>query len=242
MKYFITIVVLLCLSCPSWATWGVVQHTIGSAACTSTNQTCNLPVSSTGNNDLIIVGLVIAANGEYITAISDGSSSYVVNSGALAGNACAGQDAAPLGSDCGYTLSSVSGKTSITVTRTDATSHIWRVSATEYSFSAASIAFDVVGKRDQSSNCTSCAGVALTLTGTNDAIYQIDASGLPSAITTYSPADFAAHIGAASLINTNSGTAPTWTQSNNPSALSAIAFKEVTGSGTLRRRAMVIQE
>jgi hypothetical protein len=189
--------------------------------------------------------MAIGAVGEYITAITDGSSAtYVVNSGPLAGNACAGQDSgAPYGSDCGYTLSSKSGYSVITVTRTDSTSYIWRISATEYSFTASSIAFDVVGNRDQSTNSTSPLGVALTLSGSNDVIYQLDGTGVPSAISspynTY--ADFGAHLGAASSINTNSGAAPTWTQSNNHAALSGIAFKEVAAGGGSRRRAEVIQ-
>lgn len=226
------VLALLCLSCPAWATWTVVQHALLSSNCTATSNTCALTVSSTGSGHLIIVGMGIGAVGEYITGISDGGSTYVVNSGNLAGNACAGQDAgAPYGSDCGYTLSSASGETTITVTRTDATSYLWRISATEYSFTASSIAFDVVGNRDQSTNTTSPAGVTLSLTGSNDAIYQLDSTGSPSAISAlYTVSDFAAHLGAASCYSSCTGTAPTWTQLTNHAALSAIAFTEVSSS------------
>lgn len=86
--------------------------------------------------------------------------------------------------------------------------------------------FDTSGSIDDAS-CTSCSGVALTLTGSNDGIVQMAVGANPiTAVTTYGNTNFLNDFGMASLLTTSSGTAPTWTQSSAGAAVGiAIAFK-----------------
>jgi len=137
-----------------------------------------------------------------------------------------------LATDCGYVLSSTGGVSAITFTYTNgnSTSGYTAISMFEY-HTTLTAAFDVDGTR-VSSTGGSPAGVTLTLTGSNDVIAQNinGLSGGASAITgTYTnPADFIAGFGWAGSINTNSGTAPTWTITSNEAGMSAIAFKETS--------------
>lgn len=226
MKRFLLLLLLLC-SLPSWATWTVVQHKI-SGACTASSSTCAVTVTSTGTGNVIVIGMAIASNVEAIVSVSGGGT-YSHPAG------CNGTSGSTFGTDCAYTLASTSGTTSITVTRTDATTHTWRVAATELSFTSGPVSVDSGSPqtRTQTTAVTNPAGVTLTLTGSNDAIYQMILSTTPSAITSpYSTnVDFSGPGGFAVSINTVSGTAPTWTTASSAAALSAIAFTETAASG-----------
>lgn len=227
MKRLILLSMLLVSVSPAWATWTVVQHT--SIGCTSGSSTCNITVSSTGSGNVIVIGIGIVDAVEQIVSVSGGGTYTHPATG------CHGVDATgPKGSDCAYTLSSTSGTTTITVTRTDATTHAWVAGATEYSFTSGPVSVDTGTPqvRDQSSAVTSPAGVTLTLAGSNDAIYQMIEGTTVTAISSpYSTnQNFTANGGFASAINTVSGTAPTWTQSSSKAALSAIAFTETASS------------
>jgi hypothetical protein len=203
-------------------TWAVVQQAISSGACTFSSATCNLTVASTGSGHLIVVTMGIAGTGEYITGVSGGGT-YTE----FAGNTCAGQDSSGLGTDCAYTLSSTSGATTITVTRTNTTSYAWRISMTELSSTAAmSLDSGCPQVRDQTTGTASPAGVTLTLAGANDVIIQNIWGGVMSAISSpyNSYASFSADLGTAASLNTLSGTAPTWTQASSKAALSAVCF------------------
>src|SRR5580700_1861251 len=107
---------------PHHHTWTVVQHAI-KAACTTTNSTCSVPVSSTGSGHIIAVWISIDAASETVTGISGGGT-YVHNSN------CIGTGATAY-SDCWYTLSSSSGSTSIVATRSTSTSANWSVEIVE---------------------------------------------------------------------------------------------------------------
>jgi hypothetical protein len=226
----------LLLSCPAWATWAVVQHT--SNTCTTASQTCNIAVSSTGTGNVIVIGIGIASNAEQIVSVSGGGT-YTHPA-----TACHSADGTTRGADCAYTLASTSGTTTITVTRTDATSFGWNASATEYSFTSGPVSLDTGTPqvRDQTTTVTGPAGVTLTLSGTNDAIYQMIEGTAPTAVTSpYSTnQNFSANLGAASSINTVSGTAPTWTQTSAKAALSAIAFTETGGGASPASRLPIL--
>lgn len=232
MRQILVIFISLCCSLPSWATWTVVQHK-KSTACTTSSATCSVTMTSTGTGNVIVIGFTLVGDiNEQIVSVSGGGS-YTHPAG------CHATDSAgTFSSDCAYTLASTSGTTSITVTRTDATTFGWTVAATELSFTAGPVSVDTGTPqvRDQSTNTTTPAGVTLTLAGSNDAIYQIiKGTGTVSAAT--SPYDvnndFLTSSGFATAINTVSGTAPTWTQSSNgKAALSAIAFTESSSAAT----------
>ena len=206
------------------ATWAVVQQVTSSVSCTTTNATCNLTVASTGSGHLIVVAMGIAHTGEYITGVSGGGT-YT----AFAGNTCAGQETSGgvLAVDCAYTLSSTSGATTITVTRTDTTSYGWRIGMIELSSTAAmSLDSGCPQVGDQTTSTTSPTGVTLTPLGVNDVIIQNIFGNVPTAISspynTYS--SFSQNLGVGASLNTLSGTAPTWTQTSGKAALSAVCF------------------
>lgn len=213
----------LALSCPAWATWTVVQHVL-SGACGTTSNTCAVTVASTGSGNVIVVGIGIGSTTQHITAVSAGGTFTIPPS------ACFSTDTAGKGTDCAYTLSSSSGVTSITVTRSNTSSAAWRVGITELSFTSGPVSVDTGSPqtRDQTVSTTTPAGVALTLAGSNDAVFQIINGVSPTNVSVpYNTAsDFGSNAGFATNINTTDGTAPTWTQSNGHAALSAIAFTE----------------
>lgn len=99
----------------------------------------------------------------------------------------------------------------------------WELSDTQ------TISYDTGGTELDSSNCTSCAGVALTLTGPNDAIATAcSAGGTASAISPYT-SSFSFDNGDAYgyVLNTTSGSAPTITQSpTSHMACAAIALED----------------
>lgn len=227
MKRLFLISMLLVSVSPASATWTVVQHV--SNTCTAASATCNVAVSSTGTGNVIVIGMGIVDATEQIVSVSGGGT-YTHPA-----TACHGSDATgPKGLDCAYTLSSTSGTTTITVTRTDATSHVWVCAATEYSFTSGPVSVDTGTPqvRDQSTSVTTPAGVTLILAGTNDAIYQMIEGATPTAVSgTYSTnQNFSGNGGFASLINTATGSVPTWTQTSSRAALSAIAFTETASS------------
>jgi hypothetical protein len=170
----------------------------------------------------------IASTAEQIVSVSGGGT-YTHPA-----TACHGTDSVGKGTDCAYTLASISGALTITVTRTDATSFAWRIGATELSFTSGPVSVDsgTPGINDVTVATTTPAGVALTLAGTNDAIYQMIEGGLPSAIS--SPYSTNVDLGTlqafASAINTVSGIAPTWTQNSSRACMSAIAFTETAAA------------
>ena len=213
-------------------TFTVTQFAVNTA-CTATSQTCDVTVSSTGSGHVLAAGTVLNINDGGITAVSGGGTWALCPA-----SGCYQTDNNARTTDLAYCLSSTSGATTITVTRTTTTSATWQAAVWELSFTGSSASLDTFGKRQQSTATTSPAGVTLTLTGSNDAIIQIIRTGgtTPSAIS----APYNLHAGSggagwAESINTVSGTAPTWTTGSGRAALSAIAFAEITSSTTVPR-------
>jgi hypothetical protein len=201
-------------------TLALVQHPTN-GACPASSSTCSVTVASTGSGHLIVVGMGYG-NGTQVTLSSvSGGGTYTVCTG------CPGFDAAGLGTVMGYTLSSTSGATTITLNLSAAVggSEAW---AREYSCTNGALSYDTAGTHDNSTATTSATGATLTLTGTNDAIVQSVASG-GSGVTAisapYTTLDTPGGDGVANLLNTTSGAAPTWTQGNGVAAASGIAIK-----------------
>lgn len=236
IKRSLIVVMVMCLSSQMWATWTVVQHKI-SSACSTVSSTCAVTVTSTGAGHVIVIGMGIQLNTDQIVSVSGGGT-YTHPA-----TACHGADSTVKGTDCAYTLSSTSGTTSITVTRTSTTAVNWTVAATELSFTSGPVSVDTgtPGVRDQTTTTTSPAGVTLTINGTNDAIFQMITGTTLTAVTSpYSTAvDFLTNYGFATSINSVSGVAPTWTQTSSRASLSAIAFTE-TVAGTVVPKMMLL--
>ena len=223
MKYFLLLISLLFFALPARATWALVQHP-STTGCNGT--TCAVTVTSTGAGHLLVFAALIGNTTSTLSSVS-GDGTWTV-----CGASCRSVSSVTT-TEMGYILSATGGATTITGTLS-ATSP-WSAAVLEYSYTSGPISVDAQGHREQTTGTTSCAGVTLTLTGTNDVIVQIaNPSGSISAVTSpyTSPADFPGGNGVAGSINTTSGTAPTWTQTSSTDALSAIAFKE-TASGAV---------
>jgi hypothetical protein len=134
-----------------------------------------------------------------------------------------------------YVLSSTAAVTSITVNASKNVT-VWDIHFQELSDGGVTAYVDNSGKVSDAA-CNSCAGVSLSLYGTSDAIIQY---AYPSnAITAISGgAGYTAFFdedwngaAAAGAMNTNVGTAPTWTQSGGSATIigSAIAFTAPSG-------------
>jgi hypothetical protein len=229
MKRLLAISVLLWFTCPAWAgTWALVNNAAASS-CSSSLATCAVTVTSTGTGNLLVAVGFFGNTTDNFTAGSGGgtwASGPITN--------CHGSDASiGKGTDILYALSSTSGTTSITLTKSGS-SGAWVVRIMEYSTTAGPAVFDTCGNRDQSTTVTNPVGPTLTLGGANDVIVQGINGGAPTAISgSYTnPATFLVNNAHAGWINTSSGTAPTWTQTSSRAVLSAIAFEETAAIAT----------
>lgn len=221
------LILLICI-CKLQATIALVQHPLGhTTGCSGT--TCAATVTSTGSGHLGVF-MMLPLNsiaGSTLTSIADNAgSTYVVP-----GTCHAGVSVNPYPMWCGYTLSTVSGATTVTATYSVAPSDMYWTYI-EYSGNTP-FTFDVLGTVDARASCTSCAGVTLTLNGTRDVIVQGSQSNVTGATAISapytSPDDHGS--GFAGSINTSSGTAPTWTMSGTTTDLEliGIAFTEASG-------------
>jgi hypothetical protein len=224
MLGFLAVLTFLLLPQGAGATISLVQHTFTTTGCGGTS--CAIALSATGSGHLLVA-----------TATNGASSGFSITSVSGAGTwthcpACVSADSGGGSTDISYNLSSTSGVTTITVNFSPSNG-FESVAIDEYSFTASSIAVDNYGVLDQTSAGTSIAGVALTLSGSNDVIIQTVApSGACSAVSgSYTnPVDFEDGSGVAGSINTTSGSAPNWTCTSSTAALSAIAFTESGGT------------
>lgn len=223
------LLLFLVFALPCWATWTAVAK--NSHTCSNATNTCNLTVTSTGTNHVILIGVHYVSSGGQLTISSvSGGGSYTAPAG------CASYLASQIiGAACAYTLASTSGATTITVNLSANVSNAWDIDAREYS-TTSTAAFDVVGTSQPASSATP-AGVTLSLTGTNDVIFQL-ATTVNAVTAVNSPWSATLETqngnGYADSINTGSGTAPTWTcSSSSLSVMAAIAIKEAAGADQL---------
>jgi hypothetical protein len=207
-------------------TFTFVQSVAG-AACTAGTATCSITVASTGTGN---VG-VLWANDQTgtpltITSISGGGT-WTIPSGCSLNHASIGT------SNCAFIPSLTGGVTTITVTWSNATlnSNLDKLKYFEYSVTGGGgVVLDTSGTIFDSSSGTSQPGVALTLSGSSDLILQslIASLGTVSGVTTYghlTPSS-SGYDAAAELLNTASGTAPTWTTTSSGTPIgAAIALK-----------------
>jgi len=228
-----TLVLVLILSCASWATFTPVQH-VSNTACGSSN-TCALTVASTGSGHLLVVALNIQNPSRTISSISAGCASWAHGANTAGTNAS-------YSTDIYYCLNSTAGVTSMTVTLAGGIGTMY-LDCVEYSFSGASIAYDTSNNINNTTN-TLRGGVDLTaLTGTNDLLYQVIKVSGAVAVSAINGAYssgytlFGTGYGCATAVNSTTGTAPTWTfASNSQSVGSGLAIKEVSAAGMVKRR------
>ena len=198
--------------------------TVGSSL--GCNPSCSLTVPSTAAGHLLYLQSA-TLNGSHITSVSGGGT-WVAPSGC--------QSTIPSTSDvisCAYVLSSAAGATSVNITMSGGSAvgfAFWEVASTNGPF-----IFDVVGSATNTAS-VSPGGVALTLNGTNDAIFQAAfVPGGTSGVTWYPLPNafpfFDNNAAGAALLNASSGVRPFWAnEQNNVTAVTGIAFR--TGTGT----------
>lgn len=211
-------------------TWSLVQAKwydstgsgTGGSSCSAGTSSCTVTVSSTGAGHLLVA----------ITAFSDASTRSLSSvSGGETWTHCAGTNGcnfgtSPLWTDASYVLSAAGGATALTCNLSSAASDYIACIVLEYAWSGSTITFDT-SNGGSDNYCTSCAGQALTIGGSKDVIIQV---GVPlnslTAITgSYTTPGLFHGAAVAGMINTNDGTAPTWTQdSSGLVAIMAIAF------------------
>lgn len=202
---------------------GSAQHGTTSACTTAT---CVATISSTGAGHLGVFTFIVPAaqTTATVSSITDSAGSTWVNS-----TGCLTSGTLGFPTRCGYSLSLLAGATTVTLTMSASPVTSMQWSFIEYSTTLPPFLTDTVGVTN-TTTCTTCTGVTLTLGGTNDVIVQTAAStGNVSAVSApyTNPADVVTGSGYAGSINTVSGTAPTWTVA--PTSVvqeTGIAFKE----------------
>lgn len=219
LVFFIALSVLFLLAVPSRAAITKVQAL--EFACTASP--CVKTIASTGSGNLLVI-VQTGGVGDTITAISCTSTCGTW----VHCTACESSDSSAGAVDLEYVLSSNSGATSVSVTMTGATSLFFFEFSTTLPPFLVNTGATPQSKRDQTTAVTSIAGVALTLSAVNAVNVQgVACGGTCSSITTYAGIfDATNGNGAASLINTTSGTAPTWTSTSGRAALNAASWQE----------------
>jgi hypothetical protein len=225
------------------ATWSVLQHP--EFSCSSTTTCTITPTALTGgsSNPVVIIGHFYSPTAApALTGISAGGT-FVIPSG---GNACAGFASVTVdtgaGIACGYIAAPTAGVSSIVVSYTGglAIAGDVYIDLIELHTTLTAV-FDAAGNGASAGTpASNVSGVALTLSGSNDAIVQAFSpftsgpTAISGAYTAFfdTPLSFYAVAGA---INTSVGTAPAWTNGSTQYALTAIAFKETGGGGGVQR-------
>lgn len=230
-KLLLLSIILLLLPLQVHATWTLTQ--VKGAAGGNCTSPCTITVTSTGAGHLLVVGIIDNRTGITIASVSAGACvstwTHVPNS--------TGSNTGDGSTDLYYCTNSASAQTTITITEsssstTSCTPVIWEASS-----SLGGIALDSGANPSNtvtdSVNCTSCAGVALTLSGNNNFVVGIAACGQSCSNLTGTgwtndlgnpQSDGIGH-----GITSGSQTAPTtWVQAPTGTLLaSAAAFQEV---------------
>ena len=160
-----------------------------------------------------------------ILVIDNASSSYTHCSN------CNGKST-DINTDMAYALSSNSGATSITVTRSGAGTNNWYVGMVELSLTGSSVSVDTSNNAHSEASQSTVTGVTLSPTGANDAIiqsiYVLSCCNVNSIDSGYTIMGTGHNTGSAYKLNITSGTAPIWTlsASTTEAAMSAMAFVE----------------
>ena len=197
------------------------------AAGANCTPSCTLTIPFTGSGHLLYLE-VGDINNAHIVSISGGGT-WVIPGGS---NSCAIVLSPNQALSCGYILSSTAGATSLNLTMSGSGAiayAVWEIATTSGSF-----ALDTQGSTQNPATGFNPRGQALTLTGTNDVIFQsIFAPGGTSSVTLYpmgyingqGQLFFNNQAGLAALLNTTNGAAPEWATENVPTTVFGVAFK-----------------
>lgn len=237
-KKLVLFLILLCTS-PAWATWTLLNTNTNNSCSGAT--TCAITMTSTGSGHLLVAEMQNGTTGTTISSFNTGcNGSWVISSATLL-------SATGIGSaELAYCTNSTASITSITIT-ISTTFATGNVTIWEASSSLGNIALDSGGTpantQSNSSACTTCTGVSLTLSGNNDFFAFVSLSGgTCSAVSgTGMVLDNNDH-GNCEGHGTGSGsqTVPvSYTQTSGQNFGNAIAFQE-SATGTATPRMMLV--
>lgn len=216
MRRWLLFLALLLVHSPAWASWTLLQHVVNTS-CSGTS--CSVTVSSTGAGHVLVGAAFLGTSPTVISSMSGGGTWTLCSACHGGGNY-----------DLAYNLSSSSGATTITFnwSATDTA----KVDVLEYSTNNGPATLDTSGRYFDGTSCTSCLGLTLTLSGTNDLVIQTATGGtnVTAIVAPFtSPADVFSGLGVGGSINTASGSPPTFTMSGATTSTrgAAIAFAEL---------------
>jgi hypothetical protein len=229
-RYWLQLIVLALCS-PAWATWTCAQGATGCTVTTtrscaiSAATSCNITVTSTHAHAVEAMCAAFNTTTHTISSSSDGGFTVATSS--------KGTDASAGGVECVYNLNATGSATTITCTVSASDTGV--CAFFEFTGTGSSFTFDTANNVDDTTACTSCNGVALTLGTSNNYILVQGGSfgGTGSAINQSYTGVFVTGDGFAFKINVSAaGTTPLWTQTSGRLAGGAMAIYEVTGGAT----------
>lgn len=196
----------------------------GGGTCLSSGTTCQVTVSSVAAGNKLVCAALYFDSATHTFSGCGGGETWTVCPAPTCAVKGAGSSG---GTDGRYVLSAVGGETQVTCTINSASNPYYGCLFIEYHYTGPSASIDVVGTTD--SVCTACAGVPLSLGGSNDAIatWGIPDNSFTAITSPYSTnAQFYDGTAEAVSMNTASGAAPTITQNvSGLGAIGAIALK-----------------
>lgn len=219
-------------------TWTLVQFKYydnagggtGGSACSSGTTSCTVTIAApTAGNTLVAIGFPAPTSGTLtMNSTPTGGETWTHCGGT---NGCAFGATANGSLDAWYSIGvTATGQTSVTC-------H-WSGNAVAYNgcgiaevhWSGSTVTFDTsAGNNSVAVSGGSCAGAALTLTGSDDYIFE--AAAPSNAITALTgsgytnPQQFYGSFGQAGQLNATSGAAPSWTDASGTCAIMGIALK-----------------
>ena len=226
---------LLLFTLPAFAATWTFEHA-KVFTCTASVSPCTGTLTTGvagGNNDVAVIWTyTVNATTVTISSATLGSASATL----VPSSGCSAADNAPHNTDCAYFINPTASATALSVSVSPTPSATYYVAYAEYTTSASNAFYDTAGSAFNDTSGLSQVGPTLTLGGTNDVILQGMRAG--SAPTAYS-GGYAAVSGiangntyaVATLANTSSGTALTWTTASAKSAMNAIAFRDTSPTG-----------
>lgn len=147
-------------------TWTLVHDTQTDSAtgtCTQPSTTCTITIPSTTAGNILVGYIYNASNLSISTVTGDGTWTHCSNCAVSNATVAAGIDMA-------YRAVATGGATSIVFTFSGTASSFTIVEVSEWHRSTGSATFDTSNNVNDSTNCTACNGVTLTLSGSNDLI------------------------------------------------------------------------
>ena len=148
------------------AIWSAVSMALNNGAGVSCSPTCNFTVGSTAGSKLFVVW-VIGQPGQYLSSGTLGASSLTVPSGA---GTCQNSLTGVGSVSCGYILSDPSGQTTLALTMS--ANATYYLGAYEMAKSGGAAALDAQNSSTSSTASNTPAGQALTLSGSDDLVFQ----------------------------------------------------------------------